>query len=231
MGNWIIMFILCFELYFLYIAMWGSIKYKIASDALFYAGILNETNLPIAMLTIAYINLKGFLNLKEVVILTLVGVFGFSCNQFLVYDELEGFDFSAVTVFMFGSLYGFTVRAIAIPTRSFSPLNKFVDLSREHALVALPICVFFFVSIAANMCVLQSNGCINVITTICFAIMGAILMHLWTGEKMAVQTIVYVTIGVNSFLKRSQAYSSYQPQTSSRTPQPRQYWALRSASC
>ncbi len=64
--------------------MWTSAYAKQALTPVYSAYILGVTNLPMLMFTIAYVNLKGYLKLQDVVIMTIVGLFGFSANQFVI---------------------------------------------------------------------------------------------------------------------------------------------------
>lgn len=124
MGNWLVMWLLCFELYFLFLNMWDSAEIKERITPYFGVNMIYLANLPLLMLTVGYVNIKGFLRLPEVVIFTITGIVGVSCNQMIVHLALEGYDTTSMTIFLFGAVYGLVVRLIAIPPRKFSSLNK-----------------------------------------------------------------------------------------------------------
>ena len=76
---------LSFELYFLFDTMWTSAYFKKALTPIYSSYILGVTNLPMLMFTTAYVNTKGYLKLQDVVLMTVIGLFGFSANQFIIF--------------------------------------------------------------------------------------------------------------------------------------------------
>lgn len=125
-GNWFIMWLISFQLYFLFVYMWLTIKVGQGINPIFSAGVIRSTNLPLLMLTISYVSLKGFLRLPEVITVSIIGIFAMSCNQYVVHVSLEGYDSTGLTVFLFGSIYGIMIRLIGVPSRSYSVHNKFI---------------------------------------------------------------------------------------------------------
>lgn len=202
------MWILCFQLYFLFASMWDSAELGVRVNPVFGASTIYAANLPLLMLTVAYVNIKGFLKLPEVLIMTVVGIIGVSCNQMIVYLALEGYDSTSMTIFLFGAIYGIVIRVIGIPPRKFSTLNKRVGLTKTQAMVSLIFALFFFPVLASQTDALSSLATANTFMCMATSLIASIIVNLAKGQKIHFQTLFYCAVAVQLSANRRQHSSS-----------------------
>ena len=216
LGNWLIMWIVCFELYFLFVNMWDTAEIG-QTKPVFGVSMIYAANLPLLMLTVAYVNIKGFLKLPEVLILAIVGVIGVSCNNMVVYLALKGYDSTSMTIFLFGSIYGIVVRLIGIPPRKFSTLNKHIPLTKTQAMVSLFSALFFFPVLASQTATLSSFATANTFMCMVSSLMASLIIHLAQNKKIHYQTLLYCAVAVTMLLTVGCTHHSRYPWTYSKS--------------
>lgn len=212
--NWLVVWLVCFEFYFLYLYLQEALK------PYFGDFIIEVTNLPLLAITVAYLLNKAFFDLEYVVCFTIIGVMGFTGMQGVVRGFFNSFDAAGLTVFLYGGVYGTVTRLFM--SAPFT-LTQQLKLSVKKCIIGIIFALFFFPYIAIIADVMPSLAACNVMMCIVCGIIGCVIMHMAIDRKLEHQTVFFSAVAVLHLLHRP-ALHYRQCQASSRIWQPQPSW-------
>lgn len=182
--------IIAVQLYFLFLAMFLSIKYLMVVKPVMNDNVVVYSMAPVAMLTLVYVNLKAFLRLQDILVIVIVATLGMAGNEVLCKAVLEAYDFGGgLIVYLFGTVVYVAIRMIGLPVRSYNKNNNSVPITNNMALAGIAFSLVFFPE--------QAGGFIGGSTTFfcqISSILGYLIVHLNRTNTIRFQRVFELTV-------------------------------------
>lgn len=187
MLQWVVMWLLCFQFYFLYLCLLVTIK------PVFTSLDLEITVQPLVMLTIAFTLNKAFLDLEYTVCFSIIGIIGYTGAQVVITDIFNSFDSGGLIIFLFGGIYGTVNRLFK---KAPFALTQQLRLSTVKCIAGTIFSMFCFPYMSIVTGVVYGLAPCNVMMCMVAAIIACIFTLLAANRRLSHQTVLYSAIAV-----------------------------------
>lgn len=137
------------------------------------------------MITLVYSNLKGFLKLQDLLIIIVIGSFGYCSNSIITLVVMDVYDFGrGLNVYLFATFFYFFIRFFGMPIRIFSQYNKPIPITNNMAAAGIVISLAFFPHQAGGFLGLSNTFFCQI-----FAIVGYMISRLNKTNTLRLQRV------------------------------------------